>query len=778
MRTLLHSFYFLLIVTTFGYAEEDYSIEVNSLGIGNAWTSGVVTPLHVSVVSTISEPTSAWIQWEVPDADGDSVLWGKQITLSPNSTTSTWLYAPLQPRVSQSTTWNVRLRAWEENGPAAKLAEIRFSPTSIGSFAIDSTEGFIAVFGTRRLGLSGYQPHPSVDVKQEATIIKSGLQSADLPDAWPCFESLDAIVWADSPPEFTFRQEIAVEQWVERGGHLVISLPTIGDPWNLSSTNGPLSKLLGTVETTSEQIPIGYLDQILGRNRGWPTQDVTVRVFNMQNFANDNYYFPLLTLRNKRVIGVQKSIGYGTVTLVGVDLANGQLASLGLPTTDLFWNRIFGKRGDTPSQNTISILSEDGQLSNTIPKETTLPTGQLVAQEIAMSTTASGRLGTVLLLITSYWLLGGPIGYFILRSKKKQRWSWVVFSCVAAFFSVVSLGLSSTTSGVSTQLKHVTIIDSVFGETDERAIGWCSIYLPSFGITPIELGGTENNLLLPWSSPASSNTPTFVDHREIVVNLDHVPNQFQQPSRATTSNFAYGWLGNINQEPYNSIISVDKENPPVWLTNFNKNSVGKLTGSVVNATTKTIKDVRIIWVTDKQNNIPTLGRFQDNTIAPWINSTDSGQLLNLAYSSSMPMWEPDTSIDLAQLDTTGISLLDTAVKSRYQDETDSSFYSTSTVITKKEWKTKMEMLSLYSVLQPPIYQKNPKSKQGPKTHKTVRHGGRALDLAPWFGRPCIIVMGFIDEAPVPVPVIVDGEKVLDSTGETFVRWIYPLEESQ
>jgi hypothetical protein len=138
MRTLLHSFYFLLIVTTFGYAEEDYSIEVNSLGIGNAWTSGVVTPLHVSVVSTISEPTSAWIQWEVPDADGDSVLWGKQITLSPNSTTSTWLYAPLQPRVSQSTTWNVRLRAWEENGPAAKLAEIRFSPTSIGSFAIDS----------------------------------------------------------------------------------------------------------------------------------------------------------------------------------------------------------------------------------------------------------------------------------------------------------------------------------------------------------------------------------------------------------------------------------------------------------------------------------------------------------------------------------------------------------------------------------------------------------------------------------------------------------------
>ena len=48
----------LVAVSAFGVAE-DYSITVNALGIGNTWTSGVVTPLQVTVTSNVNEATTA-----------------------------------------------------------------------------------------------------------------------------------------------------------------------------------------------------------------------------------------------------------------------------------------------------------------------------------------------------------------------------------------------------------------------------------------------------------------------------------------------------------------------------------------------------------------------------------------------------------------------------------------------------------------------------------------------------------------------------------------------
>ncbi len=768
----------LVVASTLGVAE-DYSITVNSLGIGNTWTSGVVTPLQVTISSNVNEATAAWVQWEVPDADGDTVLWGKPITLSPGGKTSVWLYAPIQPWSNPSMSWTIRLREWVEDEPIGELATTRFSANSIGAVQYKTTEGFIAVFGTRRLGLSNFQPHQPIEVKQEASIIVSGLQSNDLPDAWPCLETLDAIVWADVTPQFSYRQESALLSWIERGGHLIISLPTIGDPWNLGSENGPLSEILIDIQSSIEQIPIGYFDQVLGRNRGWPTMDVTVRTFSTQNNrGNTDDLYPILQTQNGKTIGVQRPFGFGTVTVIGVNLASGQLASIGLPETDVLWNRILGRRGDTPSQNTVSKLKDDEQLSMSIPTITVLQTGELVAQEIAMAATASGRLGTVFLLIFLYWLCSGPICYFLLKRKRKQRWSWVVFAGVASIFTLVTWGLASTTSNVKTPLKHVTIVDHIYGGNWQRAIGWCSLYLPTFGNSTVELIGEENNLLLPWTSPNANLTPKFVDHREIIVNLEHVPNQFDKPSRATTANFSYEWLGGIDHSFYNSLIRVALHNEPAWNSTPDKNSIGEIRGAIVNHATASLIDVTVIWVTGEQNTLPTLGWYQDNTIAPWIQLDQSGKPLNRAYSWRKSVWKTGETIDFADLDATSVSSLSTAMKNRYQPEDSERRLLSAGVLTKNMWRKKMEMLSVYSHLEPPTYQKRANSKQSPPSHQARREGGHVLDFAEWFGKPCIIVMGFIPNAPIPVPISVNGEQITESSGETFVRWVYPLGELQ
>jgi len=756
---------------------EDYTIVVDSLGVGNTWVSGVVTPLHVSVTSNISEATAAWVQWEIPNADGDTVLWGKAITLTPNGTTSTWLYAPIQPWATPTITWNIRLREWNGSVAEGELALLKFSPNSIGAMHIKSTQGIIAVFGTRRLGLAGYQPQQSFDVKQESTIIISGLQSKNLPDAWPCLETLDAIVWADTPPHFTYHQEIALQQWVERGGHLVISLPAIGDPWNLGSENGPLFTLLAGIHTSIEQIPVGYFDQILGRNHGWPAMNITTRTFTPTiNPEDTSSYYPLLELNNGQIVCVRRVVGIGSVTIIGVDLSSGQLASIGLPETDVFWNRVLGRCNDTPSQRTLSSLKDNDQFSFTIPTITTLPIGNLVAQEIAMSTTASGRLGTVFILILSYWLLSGPIGYFILRHLRKQRWSWMAFAGVATTFTLLTWGMASTTAGVQTPLKHVSIIDHVYGENGQRVLGWFSLYLPTFGRSNVELEGNNNNLLLPWSSPEASLTPPFVDHREVVVNLDHVPNQFNQPSRATTANFSYEWLGGIDNPFYDSLIRVTPNNEPTVHRSNNGAIYGTLSGSIVNHATQPIRDVTVIWVTDNRYSVPPLGRYQDDRLAPWVRRDASGRTLNHTFSWTKGTWNSGELLDLAPY----VPDEDSAFRkdNLCVPENSNRFFRNSTVLLKSEWRKRMKMLSLYSLLKPPTYQKTPNLVQSPPSYHAIRTGGHALDFAQWFGRPCIIVMGFIPNAPIPVHISVDGEEILESMGETFVRWVYPLGTSQ
>jgi hypothetical protein len=50
---------------------------------------------------------------------------------------------------------------------------------------------------------------------------------------------------------------------------------------------------------------------------------------------------------------------------------------------------------------------------------------------------------------------------------------------------------------------------------------------------------------------------------------------------------------------------------------------------------------------------------------------------------------------------------------------------------------------------------------------------RELDLSARFAEPCLMVIGSLENVPLPYPVEVDGETV-PSEGRVIVRWILPL----
>ena len=770
MAPPMHNILVLLLATTI-VAAEDFSITVNSVGIGNQWRADDINPIHVTGSSNATEATTAWVQWEVPNADGDMVLWGRPITLAPLGTTSTWLYAPTRPWDRNSTTWTIRLRKWDNNKPTAELHMLRFSPASVGAQFIESNVGRIAVFGNRRVGLSGLLPTVGLETKPEATMVVSGLTSSDLPDAWQGYGSLEALVWSDATPEFSYRQSEALMQWIERGGHLIISLPTIGNPWSLGTQNGPLASILGNVQPTLDQAPLSSMHNILGRKNHWPSLEIPIHVLGniRDNWASD--FSPLLWLDDGRVVAVQQTIGYGSVTVIGIDLTNGKLTSLGLPEADVLWNRVLGRRADTPSQGAIQHLKDADRWSNAMYSENKLSLGTLAAQEIAMSTTASGRLGTVFILIISYWLIGCPVGYFILSRQKKQRWSWVWFATTAIIFTVGTWLLAATTSGGRSQLRHVSVVDHVYGSMGQRVIGWFSVFLPNFGRSEVALLGDPDTVLLPWSAPSTSMTPSFVDKREVLVNLNQPLDSFDQPSRATTANFSFQWLGGIDNGYYDWLIRISPNDGPRVEYGEDNSKLGNLTGSIVNHSTAALQDVTIIWITNSRITPSQFDRNEDNELLPWVKQTESGNPLNHAFTWRLDgSWKSKEPLPLDQFNADPRSSFSYAVAKRYELNPWRN-----TQLTRSDWRTQMEMLSLYSHLAPPKYQKLP-NQNGPKTSRSIRYDGRSLDLSWWFGRPCLIVMGFLPNAPIPVEIEVDGKTISKSEGVTFVRWIYPLEQ--
>ncbi|MCH7571742.1 MAG: hypothetical protein IH891_02370 [Planctomycetes bacterium] len=95
-------------------------------------------------------------------------------------------------------------------------------------------------------------------------------------------------------------------------------------------------------------------------------------------------------------------------------------------------------------------------------------------------------------------------------------------------------------------------------------------------------------------------------------------------------------------------------------------------------------------------------------------------------------------------------------------------------LSRRDMRNYMEMLGIFQQLTPPTYLKL-KGKQAPETLVASRTLGRELDLSAWFTRPCVIILGYLEDSPCPIPLRVDGKPPATAPGSlTIVRWIYPL----
>ena len=86
----------------------------------------------------------------------------------------------------------------------------------------------------------------------------------------------------------------------------------------------------------------------------------------------------------------------------------------------------------------------------------------------------------------------------------------------------------------------------------------------------------------------------------------------------------------------------------------------------------------------------------------------------------------------------------------------------------------MRMYSYFDMLPQPVFLKDQPGtlKEGGRLHFN-RWLGRETDCSDWFIRPCVMIIATIENAPLPIPVEIDGETP-ESSGTVILRWIHEL----
>jgi hypothetical protein len=804
LRWLHASAALIALTISAGAHAQDVEIKLLQFGVGSNYRAGELTGIQLELTSRLPETMQVWAQWDMPNADGDIAECGRSLALMPGRPTQVWLYAPLPPppkSLNNQTIWTVRVYEERDERRRGELAATRISPALANANFVPIESGMIAVVGASSMGLEGLDVTAPSGVARpvaanEPTRIVRGITPAQLPDRWDGLKGFEAVAWShDKPQELRADQAEAIKQYVRNGGHLIINLPQVGDPWSLGLTgSNELDELLPArsldkVPRRDESVPVKLMLPILSKGNKLPRDiEVSIRVFKdlTGSFdAIDNHYEPLIALPDGRVVVVRRTYGQGFVTVIGIELSS-QLTAMGLPQADAFWNRILGRRADTPTAAEVADIDADRRLSKGQINEVLAGSGIAIEHMIALSGEASRALLLALVLFGAYWLLAGPLGFAILRRQKLSHHSWVAFLVATALFTAIAWGSVSLLRSDDISVKHVTFLDYIARPDGERAndpqlaraVSWLSVYLNKYG--PVQIGlmpaQEERNLLLSWPAPRRENQP-FPNVDRYTVDVGRDPTVFSIPARSTTAQFYANWRGPLDRN-WGGMIVADPRNP-VSVNMIDKRE-HSLAGTLTHQLPGTLTNVIVLWI--KNDRVPPR-RYQveGEEVRPWVPPTDT-RILNNGEAWVYPSWDPDTPLDLSQLSVGASSSRRTGstytslfryLEDKYKKpfESNTRMSGLDTIPSDSNIRDYFEMLSMYNQLTPPEYQSQ---RDLPVDQVVVtRDLGRELDLSVWFTRPCLIVIGRLENSTSPVPLRIEGGEHMTS-GLTIVRWVYPL----
>ena len=789
-------------------AQAEVDLSVASLGVGGVIRPGGWAGIAVELTERGVSGRDVVLRVSVDDPDGDRANFERVVTTNPGVRQRFWLYAAIPAYADDGAPLPVSVFEAEDSGgevPRAgrMLARVtarlgRGSGSGVGSSEIRRYENLIGVINDGPLGLQAYQsPDPQWDyapLGHEASRVIAGMTIADLPDRWQGLAPYSVLVWGSTtgdrdPLRVRLEQARALDEWVRRGGHLVIVLPAAGREW-LASESNPLADLLPDIAAPRRREAVAIEDYapLLRRTRASQTgRDArndeslpgrfTVHTFEAADDAEPGAARPVLAGPNGQTLAIRRNLGAGAVTLIGIDLNDRDLVALGLPDAESFWHRVIGRRGRLVRVKDLT----DGELSASLGRGREDVTFESdIASRVAKTGRAAAGLLLGVVVFAVYWIVAGPGGYLLLKRTGRKKHAWAAFLGVSAVFTAIAWTGATAVRPKRVEVKHLSLIEHVHGQDQTRSRAWAGVLLPMYGDAMVSLAeddavegdglltlgsAARSDLLAPWSSSGGDvmARERFPDNRAYRVEARE-PDSMDVPARATVKQFRADRLSRDSwgmPEP----VWAEGDGSPAAIT-LERDETGQafVRGQLTHSMPGAARDL-LVLVVERPQTVRASGELGDAT-----PSVVRGYRTAAGFA-----WDPQTSLDLEALTHGPTTAAERRLQSQMFDRLlDAGRRITFTGVTRAgPIGDQLAAVRLLSMLDPPDM-RNPRGAV-PVARRLEMH---MWDLGRWLTEPCVIVMGVVEvtdpiEGGGPVPFEVNG-RVVPSLGTTHFSWIYPL----
>lgn len=799
-------------------------IELERFGAGGQARLGDWCGIRVRLNDNAPRQREVILRLESVDADGDKP-WGQlNLTANPGIWQSVWLYTRLPFDYGARPGDSMRLVVFEAIEdkdanlpgipgyvPGRLLGAMIVEPRNKSSL-VPPQVGMIGVIGQRTLGLSQYNNRASPtdtwhQFGNEATEIVTGLTPEDLPDRWIGLSQFSAIVWADGDPaKLRGERSRAVKDWISRGGHLIIVLPSVGQTWTNPASNELFDVMPNVNITAMESVNFEAYRPLI---TSWSTttfpKTANVQVLTPRPEAAPSEAVRILNGPDGQCVVVRREVGAGAVTMVGLNLNQTALSQFDLIDADVLWHRILGKSGEMiePVTSPDKPANWKSSLAGRRPFAYDSDIPALIQKG------GQSAVGVLMgfIVFALYWGVAGPIGFAILKRKGLSQHSWVFFVFSTALFTALAWGGATALRPKRTEASHLTILDHVFGQPLQRGRMWASVLLPWYGEASLGVGepgeiGSDSqrsltrrslNTITSWSTPEPSATGFggFPDARGYSVDV-RTPDIITIPTRQTVKQVQVDWSGGPRWEmPFpialseadaalgaQAVASASPGELKLNETDWDSNRGSLINGTLVHKMPGALRNI-IVVVVRGQRTLPTprprATSFPAETpllaqaeAFAWSDPWGAGQPLSMDAVTRLRT-EPGAKAK-ARAEAFFKSLVPTGSTSGLGDFTGASL----------NVSDKFAALAFFPLLPGPDFGSPNIGMSLAAPQRTATQG---LDIARWFTRPCIIIVGELDSgtdpgagAASPIPLTVDG-KLIPTSGRTLVRWIYPLPDA-
>lgn len=723
------------------------SVDTDFVGVGGNVQSSQWTPMRLNLTSYAAEPRSVVCRWLLRDQDGDRVIAERQVTLNPNLQTYLWLYAAVPMRHQPNVPWTVQA---VDAGSREILAEVQVTPQE----QLSPTVQLIGVMGPT-MGLEAYTGKPYT--QHEPVGLIRGLEVQTLPDRWYGLVSVDTLIWTvrggdpgAAPPQV----QTALREWVRRGGHLVLVLPTFGEPWSGS----PLGDMLPIRPEQMRRLESFDLLE-LGPVGSEDLPRVPALVFDVPETAGTSVVARAGQDENAPAYVVAGRYGFGRVTVIGVNLASAPIRQLKLPNgRQTIWNDVFNWATPIFPREYLQAQVEQNQIVRPTWRDPTI-LGYFLPSHIAMTNTAITPMLVAILMFGLYWLVAGPGTFALLKAYGLHRYSWVAFLITVVVFSGAAWGLAWAFRPHELRLEHFSFMDIDGNSGVVRTHTWLSVLIPTFGQAEVAVDPARpdepNTLANAGVGLEGPDAPTFIDPQTYRFDAAY-PSNASIPTRSTARTFSAQFLGPLIDGTPGLVGSWGL---PRLLGEAQVHAPGT---ALRHRLPGTLENVLVIYAPG-DGATPLVWRAgawkpgEALSLKPPAAGRDE-LYKRLPHYGNERQWKQEGYLGSLVGHSLGRSNMTAAA--------------TATLAASQDQMTRdLEALSFFEALPPPNF-RHTSAVSAYQLPAYRRPFGRWLDLTHLLDARRLIVMGHLTDSPMPIPFTVDGGEVDRQHGWTVVRWIY------